>query len=388
MKKYVSELLLIPGPTPVPAEVALAAAQNMMSHRSGPFKKLMLDLAAKLQKLLQTQNDIVILSSSGTGGMEAAVSGCFSKGDKVLVAAVGNFGKRWIKLAKTFGLDVEVLEYACGQAVDPSAVKAVLAKDQDKRIKGVFFQMNETSTAVLNDVEELAKVIKAHGALIVVDAISGFLASELKVDEWGLDVVVTGSQKAYMLPPGLAVVAVSEKAKKAAETSDLPKFYLSLKAALKQAAEGQTPYTPAVGLIYQLVAAVNMLEKEGLESVFARHERLMKAVRSACRQLGLRLLNENDRTASRAVTAVYPPEGIAADDIRKKMKDDFGITLANGQDELKGKIFRIGHLGYIDPKDVLAAIACLEITLSKLGAPGIQWGRGVQAVQDILTQTK
>jgi len=303
-----------------------------------------------------------------------------------LVAAIGNFGKRWVKRAKTFGLDTEVLEYDYGQAVDPSAVKALLAKDTEKKIKGVLFQMNETSTAVLNDVEELAKVIKAHGALIIVDAISGFLASDLKVDEWGLDVVITGSQKAYMLPPGLAVVSVSAKAKQAIETSDLPKFYLSLKAALKQGAEGQTPYTPAVSLIYQLAVAVGLLEKEGLESIFARHERLTKAVRAAVRGLGLKLLNENDHTASRAVTAVYPPEGIAADDIRKKMKDDFGITLANGQDELTGKIFRIGHLGYIDPKDVLAAVACLEIALSQLGAPGIKWGKGVQAVQDVLAQ--
>lgn len=386
MKKYVSELLMIPGPTPVPNEVALSAAQNMMSHRSKPFMKLMLDLTAKLQKLLQTKNDVVILSSSGTGGMEAAVASCFSKGDKVLVATVGNFGKRWVKLTKTFGLDVSVLEYAYGQAVDPSAVKALLAKDTEKKIKGVFFQMNETSTAVLNDVEELAKVVRAHGALIIVDAISGFLSADLKIDEWGLDIVVTGSQKAYMLPPGLAVVSVSEKAKKAIETSDLPKFYLSLKAALKDVREGQTPYTPAVGLIYQLVTAVNMLEKEGLESILARHERLTKAVRAALRGLGLKLLNEDDYTASRAVTAVYPPEGIEADVIRKKMKEEFGITLANGQDELKGKIFRIGHLGYIDPKDVLAAIACLEIVLSELGAPGIKWGKGVQAVQNILAQ--
>jgi len=386
-KKYVSELLMIPGPTPVPNEVALAAAQNMMSHRSNPFKKMMLDLTAKIKKLLCTENDVVILSSTGTGGMEAAVASCFSKGDKVLVATVGNFGRRWVKLAKIFGLDAEVLEYAQGQAVDPSAVKAVLAKDTEKKIKGVFFQMNETSTAVLNDVEELSKVIKAHGALIVVDAISGFLAAPLKTDEWGLDIVVTGSQKAYMLPPGLAVVSVSAKAQKAMETANSPVFYLSLKAAIKQAAEGQTPYTTAVGLIYQLITAVDMLTAEGLDSILARHERLTKAVRSAVRSLGLKLLNDDDRTASRAVTAVFPPDGISADDIRKKMKEDFGITLANGQDDLKGKIFRIGHLGYVDPKDVLAAIACLEIVLSQLGAP-VQWGKGVQAVQAVLDSKK
>ncbi|GBR76191.1 class V aminotransferase [Candidatus Termititenax persephonae] len=386
MKKYVSELLMIPGPTPVPSQVALAGAQNMMSHRSGPFKKLMLDLTAQLQALLQTNNEVVILSSSGTGGMEAVVSSCFAKGDKVLVATVGNFGKRWVKLAKVYGLDTEVLEYDYGQAVDPSAVKALLANDTEKKIKGVFFQMNETSTAVLNDVEEIAKVVKAHGALVIVDAISGFLASDLKIDEWGLDVVITGSQKAFMLPPGLAVVAVSARAKKAMEASDLPHFYLSLPAALKQAAEGQTPYTPAVSLIYQLSTAVKILTDEGLESILARHERLTQAVRSALRSLGMRLLNENDKTASRAVTAVYPPDGLNADEIRQRMKDDWGITLSNGQDELKGKIFRIGHLGHIDPKDVLAVIACLEIVLSQLGMPGIQWGKGVQAAQNVLAR--
>lgn len=385
MKKFVSQLLMIPGPTPVPNSIALAGAQDMMSHRSGPFKKKVLALNEKLKNLLQTKNDVVILTASGTGGMEAAVANCFSKGDKVLICNIGNFGKRWVKLAKTYGLEAEVLEYAYGQAVDPSAVKAILTNDKEKQIKGVLFQMNETSTAVLNNVKEIAAVVNAHGALTIVDAISGFLASELKTDEWGLDVVVTGSQKAFMIPPGLAVMAISAKAKAAMEKSDLPKFYFNLKAACKDAAEGQTPYTPAVGLIYQLIESVNLLEAEGLESIFKRHERGMKAVRAAIRSMGLKLLNENDATASRAVTAVYPPENIKADDIRKILREDFGITVADGQDELKGKIFRIGHLGYIDGKDILAVIACLEIALTKLGA-AVKWGTGVTAVQDVLAK--
>jgi aspartate aminotransferase-like enzyme len=286
MKKFVSQLLMIPGPTPVPNNIALAAAQEMMSHRSGPFKKKMLTLTEKLKTLLQTKNDVVILTSSGTGGMEATVANCFAKGDKVLICNIGNFGKRWVKLAKTYGLEPEVLEYAYGQAVDPSAIKAILTNDKDKQIKGVLFQMNETSTAVLNNVKEIAAVVKTHGALVIVDAISGFLASELKTDEWGLDVVVTGSQKAFMIPPGLAIMAISEKAKAAMERSDLPKFYFNLKAACKDAAEGQTPYTPAVGLIYQLIESVDLLEAEGLESIFKRHERGMKAVRAAVRSMG------------------------------------------------------------------------------------------------------
>ena len=387
MKKYVSQLIMIPGPTPVPNNIALAGAIDMMSHRSGPFKKKILDLNEKLKNLFQTKNDVVIITASGTGGMEAAVANCFSKNDKVLVCSIGNFGKRWVKLAKTYGLNAEVLEYAYGQTVDPSAVKAILAKDTNKEIKGVLFQMNETSTAVLNNVKEIAAVIKAHGALIVVDAISGFLATELKTDEWGLDIVIAGSQKAFMIPPGLAVMAISAKAKAAFETSDLPKFYFNLKAACKDAAEGQTPYTPAVGLIYQLIESVKTIEAEGLESVFKRHDRGMKAVRAAARSMGLKLLNEDNATASRAVTAIFPPEGIKADDIRKILREDFGITVADGQDELKGKIFRIGHLGYIDGKDIIAVIACLEIALTKLGAP-IKWGQGTTAVQDVLANYK
>lgn len=382
MKKYVTNLLMIPGPTPVPPSVALAGAMEMISHRSGPFKKVVQGLNEKLKTLFQTKNDVVILTSSGTGGMEAAVAGCFAKGDKILVCSVGNFGRRFIKLGKIYGLNVETIEYEAGQAIDPSAVKAFLTKDKDKQIKGVLFQMNETSTGVLNDVKEIAKVVTQHGALVIVDAISGFLASDLKTDEWGLDIVIAGSQKAFMIPPGLAVMSISKKAQEAFERSDLPKLYFDLKAAVKESKEGQTPYTPGIGLINQLVASVDMLSEEGLDSVFARHERSMKAVRAAARSMGLKLLNEDDYTASRAITAIVPPANIKADDIRKLMKDEFGITLADGQDNLKGKIFRVGHLGYVDPKDILACIACLEIVFSRLGA-NISWGKGVQAVQDV-----
>ncbi len=383
MKKYVTNLLMIPGPTPVPQDVAMAGAQEMISHRSGPFKKVVQNVTAKLQQLFQTKNDVVILTTSGTGGMEAAIANCFAKGDKILVCSVGNFGRRFIKIAKIYGLNVEAIEYEAGKAMDPSAVKAILTKDTDKQIKGVFFQMNETSTGVLNDTQQLAKVINQHGALVIVDAISGFLTSDLKVDEWGIDVAIAGSQKAFMLPPGLAVMSISKKAQDAFERSDLPKFYLDLKAAVKEAKEGQTPYTPGIGLINQLVVSVDSLITEGLDSVFARHERLMNAVRSAARSMGLKLLNEDDNTASRAITAIVPPAGIKADDVRKLMKEEFGITLADGQDNLKGKIFRIGHLGYVDPKDILACIACLEIVFSKLGST-IPWGKGVQAVQNVL----
>ncbi len=383
MKKFVSPFLMIPGPTPVPHEVALAAAKDMIGHRSGAFKNTMKDLTEKLKQLFETKQDVVLLTSSGTGGMEAAVCCSFSKGEKVLVASVGNFGKRWSKIAKTYGLEVEMLEYYAGQSVDPSAVKAILTKDTEKKIKGVLFQMNETSTAVLNDVEEIAKVAKAHGCLVVVDAISGFLASPLKFDEWGLDIAIAGSQKAFMVPPGLAAVAVSAKAYEAFQKSDLPKFYFDLKAAVDQSREGQTPWTPAVGLVNSMVAAVNMMLAEGIDSVMARHEMLMKAVRAAARSMGLKLLNEDDNSASRAVTAIKAPEGIDAEEIRKIMREDYGITLAGGQGDLKGKIFRVGHLGYIDFKEIIAMIACLEMVLTRLKV-NVKWGQGVQAVQDVM----
>lgn len=383
MKKFVNPFLMIPGPTPVPHEVALAAAKDMIGHRSGAFKASMKDLTEKLKQLFETKQDVVLLTSSGTGGMEAAVCGSFSKGDKVLVASVGNFGKRWEKIAKAYGLDVVLLEYYPGQSVDPSAVKAILTKDSEKKIKGILFQMNETSTAVLNDVEEIAKVANAHGCLVIVDSISGFLTAPLKFDEWGIDIAIAGSQKAFMIPPGLAVVAVSTKAYEAFQKSDLPKFYFDLKAAVDQSRDGQTPWTPAIGLVNSLIASVNILMAEGLVSVMARHEFLMKAVRAAVRSMGLKLLNEDDNTASRAVTAIKAPAGIDAEDIRKIMREEYGITLAGGQGDLKGKIFRVGHLGLIDIKEIIAMIACLEITLTKLGVD-IKWGQGVQAVQDVI----
>ncbi len=381
MKQFLTERLMMPGPTNVPPAVALAGAKEMIGHRGGLFKKKLTAITEKIQTLMQTKNDVVILTSSGTGGMEAAVTSLMSSGDKALVASVGNFGKRFIKLLKQYGIEVEALEYEAGQAVDPAAVKAVLAKDTEKKIKAVFFQMNETSTAVINDTKAIAKAVKSHGSLVVVDAISGFLAGELKVDEWGLDVVITGSQKAYMIPPGLAMVAISKAALAKMKESDLPKFYFDLVAAVDKG-PSQTPWTPAVGLILQLEASLDLMMAEGLDGILARHALMKKACRAGVRALGLELLVDDDKAASPAVTAVKAPAGIDGDELRADFREHYGLYLAGGQGALKGKIFRIGHLGWVDRKDLLATFACLEMTLSRMGA-SVEWGKGVQAVQDI-----
>jgi len=377
---------MMPGPTNVPPQVALAGAQEMVGHRGALFKKKMTAITANIQQLLQTKNSVAILTSSGTGGMEAAVVNLLSPGDHALVASIGNFGQRFVKMLKKYEIETKVVTAEPGNAAEPAAVKAMLAKDTDKKIKAVFFQMNETSTAVLNNVKEIAKVVKAHGALVVVDAISGFLAAELKTDEWGLDVVITGSQKAYMIPPGLAIVSVSKEALAVMKESKLPRFYFDLVAAVENSPE-QTPWTPAVGLILQLEEAVNMMMEEGLENIIQRHNLMKKATRAGIRALGLSLFVDDDKAASPAVTAVNAPGGIDAGKILTDMRDNYGLHMASGQGDLKGKIFRIGHLGYVDRKDLLATFACLEMTLSRLGA-NIEWGKGVQAVQDIFYQAE
>jgi len=386
MKKYLTERLMMPGPTNVPPTVALAGAQEMIGHRGGLFKEKLREISKNIQKLLQTKNDIVILTSSGTGGMEAAVVNIMSPGEQALVVSIGNFGQRFVKILKEYDIETKVIESDPGNAADPAAVKAILANDSDKKIKAVFFQMNETSTAVLNNVKEIAKVVKAHGALVVVDAISGFLAADLKVDDWGLDVVITGSQKAYMIPPGLSMITVSKDALAVMRESKLPKFYFDLVAAVEKSPD-QTPWTPAVGLILQLEVAVKMMMDEGLESILERHELMKKATRAGIRALGISLLVDDDKAASPAVTAVNAPDGIDAGKILVDMRDNYGLHMAAGQGSLKGKIFRIGHLGFVDRKDLLATFACLEMTLSRLGA-SIEWGKGVQAVQDVFYQAE
>lgn len=372
--------LLAPGPTPVPAEVLLSMAMPIIHHRSPDFLPV-LDSAKKgLQWLFQTKNDVLILSCSGTGGMVGAVNNFFNPGDKALVINGGKFGERWTKICQAYGLKVEEIVVEWGYSAKAEAVEAALKKDPD--IKGVFVQATETSTGVYHDIEGLGKVIsKFEDTLFIVDAISALVAQDLRTDEWGVDIMIGGSQKGLMLPPGLAFVSVSEKAWKRNETSKMPRFYFNFKKERENLAKNQTNFTSPITLIIGLNEAIKILQAEGLENVFKRHERLAHATREAVKALGLGIYSKE--SPSNSVTAVEMPEGIDGQLVYKALREKYGITGAGGQDRAKGKIFRLAHLGYADTFDVITAIAALEMTLKGLGHD-LKLGTGVAAAQKLL----
>jgi len=375
-------MLMIPGPTPVPESVLLALAKHPIGHRSGEFSQIMADVTANLKWLHQTQNDVLMLTCSGTGAMEAGTINFFSPGDRVLVVHNGKFGERWAEVAKAFALDVQEVSAPWGQPIDPNAVKSALDADTAKAIKGVIVTHSETSTGVINDLETISKHITAHGALSIVDAVTSLGAVNVPIDTWGLDVVCSGSQKGFMIPPGLGFVTVSPKAWAAYKTAKLPRYYMDLGKYSKDAAKNTTPFTPPVNLIFALQAALNMMKVEGLENIFARHQRQMHATRAAITAMGLPLYAP-DGHGSPAITAVAPTT-VDAEQIRSLMKKKFDIVLAGGQDALKGKIFRIGHLGFVCDRDILTAIAALEATITELGHTGATPGAGVAAAVKVL----
>jgi aspartate aminotransferase-like enzyme len=376
-------MLMIPGPTPVPEQVLLAMAKAPIGHRSGDFSKVIADITAHLKWLHQTQNDVLMLTVSGTGAMEAGIVNFLSPGDRVLVGNNGKFGERWGKLSRAYGLNVEEITAEWGKPLNPEDFAAKLNADTDKTIKAVIITHSETSTGVLNDLAAINRHVKAHGeSLIIVDAVTSLGATNVPVDEWGLDVVGSGSQKGYMIPPGLGFVSVSPKAWKAYESAELPRFYLDLKAYKKATDQDSSPFTPPVNLMYGLQASLQMMRAEGLESIFARHHRLTQATRAGVKALNLPLYAPDD-AASPAITAVIPT-GVEAEAIRSTMKKRFDIALAGGQDHLKGKIFRIGHLGFVSDRDVLTALASLEATLISLGYEGASPGAGIAAAARIL----
>jgi len=376
LKRY----LLAPGPTPVPSEVLLAMAAPIIHHRSPDFLPV-LDSAKKgLQWLYQTKNDVLILSSTGTGGMVGAVNNFFNKGDKVLVINGGKFGERWTKICQAYGLDVDEITVEWGYAVKPGEVEAKLKKN--KHIKGVFVQASETSTGVYHDIEALASIVKKYkDTLFIVDAISALVAHDLRTDAWGIDIMVGGSQKGVMLPPGIAFVSVSEKAWARAETSTLPKFYFNFRKERENLAKNQTNFTSPVTLIIGLNESLKMLQAEGLENVFKRHERLADATRKAIMALGLELYPKE--SPSNAVTAIMAPKGIDGQAVYKNLREKYGITAAGGQDKARGKVFRIAHLGYADRFDVITAIAGIEMVLKGMGHP-VKLGTGVAVAQELL----
>lgn len=376
-------MLMIPGPTPVPEQVLLAMAQHPIGHRSGDFSKVIAEINQGLKWLHQTKNEVLSLAVSGTGAMEAGIINFLSPGDRVLVGVNGKFGDRWAQISEAFGLKVDRISAEWGKPLDTEEFRAQLTADTKKEIKAVIVTHSETSTGVLNDLETINKYVKEHGeALIIVDAVTSLGAYNLPIDEWELDVVGSGSQKGYMIPPGMGFVSVSDRAWKAYETAKLPRFYMDLGKYKKANAKDSTPFTPPVNLMYGLQASLQMMQREGLENIFARHQRLTQATRAAVKALGLKLFAPDD-AASTAVTAIEPAP-IEAEAIRSTMKKQFDIALAGGQDHLKGKIFRIGHLGFVSDRDILTAIACLEATLIELGHENFASKAGVKAAAKVL----
>jgi aspartate aminotransferase-like enzyme len=379
-------MLMIPGPTPVPEQVLLALTKHPIGHRTSEFNEIMAEVTQNLKWLHQTQNDVLTLTVSGTGAMEAGIINFLSPGDRVLVGCNGKFGDRWADLSAAFGLEVEKITADWGKSLDTEQFREKLVADTDKKIKAVIITHSETSTGVLNDLETISRHVKDHGeALIIVDAVTSLGAVNLPIDHWGIDVVVSGSQKGYMVPPGLGFVSVSSKAWEAYKTAKLPRFYLDLDLYRKAAAKNSNPFTPPVNLIVALQAALRMMKAEGLESIFARHQRLMKATREALKALSLPLFAP-DEAASPAMTAVAPVS-VESEQIRAVMKKRFDISLAGGQDHMKGKIFRIGHLGFVSDRDILTAIASLEATLRELGYESITPGVGVAAAARVFAQS-
>ena len=370
--------LMIPGPTPVPETVLQAMGRHPIGHRSADFQKIVKRTTKQLQWLHQTTGDVLAITGSGTAAMEAGIINMLSKGEKVLCGDNGKFGERWVKLARAYGLDVQVIQAEWGQPLDPEAFRTALEADTAKAIKAVILTHSETSTGVINDLEAIAKHARAHGtALTIADCVTSLGACNVPMDEWGLDVIGSGSQKGYMMPPGLAFVAMSERAWEAYGRSDLPKFYLDLGKYRKSARADSNPFTPAINLYFALEAALEMMQAEGLEAIFARHARHRAAAQAGMEAMGLPLYAAEGH-GSPAITAVAP-EGIDAEALRKAVKEKFDILLAGGQDHLKGKVFRIGHLGFVCDRDVLTAVAAIEATLADLGLHKGSMGAGVAA---------
>jgi aspartate aminotransferase-like enzyme len=377
--------LLTPGPTPVPPEVLSALGEPIVHHRAPRFTEILKEVVAGMKRVYQTENEVLVYSSSGTGVMESAVVNLVNRGDHVLVAAVGNFGERFIKLNKTWGAEVTAIEYEWGTKADPADIRAALAKDP--AIKAVFVQFSETSTGVVNDIQAIGEIVAATPAVLVVDAISGLGATDLKTDDWHVDVCLAGSQKALMVPPGLAYAAVSEKAWKVVEQCTTPRFYLDWTTTRKKMTgdAAQTPYTPPVSLLVAQNAALRLIEEEGLENVFARHRVLGRACKEGVKALGLELFGPDDPEAN-SVTACKVPAGVDGGQITKLARDKYGVWLAGGQGPLKGKIFRFGHCGYFGASDIIVGLSTLEMVLAQLGFD-VKFGASLGAAEQVFLKS-
>ena len=368
--------LFTPGPTDVPPEVLNEMAKPIFHHRTAQFRDMFAAVNDGLKKIYKTSNDVLTIAGSGTAGMEAAIACAVPRDKKVLISNGGKFGERWVKVAKVYGLDVDEVQLEWGTALTADVVKEKLATGQYGAVITVY---SETSTATACDMQAIAEVVRDTDALLIVDAITALGVLPLETDAWGVDIVASGSQKAFMLPPGLAMLSVSEKAWKVIDTIEAPCFFLNLKAYRKSIAANDTPYTPAVTLLRGLKVSVDMINAIGIEKVWSRTAILAKALRTAAEALGLKVCSQ---TPSDSVTAIYLPEGIG-DDIRKNLRTKYGCSVAGGQDGWKGKVIRVNHMGYVDPLDTIGLIAAIEYTLADMGAD-VQIGKGTAAAVEVL----
>ncbi len=354
------EKLRIPGPTPCPNEVLQALTKQMINHRGDEFGQILNGVTAKLKQLFQTKNDVFLLTGSGTGGLEAAIVNTLSPGDKVLSVSIGVFGERFAAIAEQFGAEVIPLRFEWGKPADADAVRQALQAEPG--IKAVLVTHNETSTGVTNDLASISSIVKEFDKLLVVDAISSLGSINLPVDGWHCDVAITGSQKGWMVPPGLAMVSMSQEAWQAHETAKMPRFYWDFTRARSYLEKGQTPWTPAVSTVFALSVSLEMMLREGLPNIIARHARVGKASRDGIKSLGLSLFAEESH-ASNTVTAIKSPDGLEVKKMLQILREEHQVILAGGQQQLAGKIFRIGHLGWVTEDDIRAVISALKVVL-------------------------
>ena len=370
--------LLTPGPTPLPPQVTQALSRPIIHHRTSQFKTILKQAEEGLKYVFNTKNDVFIFASSGTGAMEAAVANLLSPGDRVITVEGGKFGQRWSQICQAYGVNCEVIKVEWGRAVEPKEIKERL--EANPEIKAVFTTLCETSTGVVNDIQAIGKVVKMSQAVLAVDAISGLGVIPMLTDVWFCDMVVSGSQKGLMLPPGLGFISVSKKAWGLIDQSKCPKYYFDLKSHRAALDKTDTPFTSAISLIIALNEALKMIKEEGLDNIFLRHKKMAQATRAAAKGLGLQLLAST--ASSDAVTAIRVPSGIDGQKLVETMRDTYGVTIAGGQAQLKGKIIRIAHMGYIKECDIITGITCLEKVLLQMGYK-FQLGAGVKAAEEV-----
>jgi aspartate aminotransferase-like enzyme len=377
-------LLLTPGPTQVPPQLCEVLGRPIIHHRTPQFQNFLKEAFDGLKYVLQTQHDVYLLAASGTGAMEASVCSFLSPGDKAITVEGGKFGERWTELCRAYQVEPKVVEVPWGRAVSPKVIEKMLSEDKD--IKAVYVTHCETSTGVTTDLKALGEVVKKTNAILVVDSVSALGVIELKMDDWNVDVVASASHKGFMLPPGVAVVAASPKAQALMAQSKCPKYYFDLRKYKKVVEKTDTPFTPAIGIVIALTESLRLVKETGLDNLFKHYERLAKATREAAKALGLSLLAE-ESCISNVLTAINLPEGMDGGKVVKRMRDTYGISVAGGQGDLKGKIIRIAHMGCLDEYDMLTGISCLEKVLKELGYK-FKLGAGVAAAQTYFNENQ